>query len=146
MLVAVSDTGSGMSQDTIARAFEPFFTTKSVNKGTGLGLSQVHGFIRQSGGHINIYSELDRGTTIKLYLPRYFGAAAGQPTASKAPQKIQTGHEVILVVEDEQRARHISCESLRELGYTVLSADSGMEALKDHRLRAATSPCSSPIS
>ncbi len=130
VLAAVSDTGSGMSQDTIARAFEPFFTTKSVNKGTGLGLSQVHGFIRQSGGHINIYSELDRGTTIKLYLPRYFGAAAGQPTASKAPQKIQTGHEVILVVEDEQRARHISCESLRELGYTVLSADGGMEALR----------------
>jgi signal transduction histidine kinase/ActR/RegA family two-component response regulator len=129
VLVAVSDTGSGMSQETIARAFEPFFTTKSVNKGTGLGLSQVHGFIRQSGGHIKIYSELDRGTTIKLYMPRYFGAAADQ-LAPKAPQKIQTGNEVILVVEDEQRARQISCESLRELGYSVLSADNGMEALK----------------
>jgi len=129
--ICVTDTGTGMAADVIERAFDPFFTTKPVGKGTGLGLSQVFGFIKQSGGHVAIYSEPGEGTTVKLYLPRFAGseAVAIDRAVSNA---VPTGRleEVILVVEDEQRVRHLSVDALRELGYTVLSAPTPSEALK----------------
>lgn len=131
VLIAVTDTGSGMSAEVAAKAFDPFFTTKSVGKGTGLGLSQVFGFVRQSGGHVKIYSEPSYGTTVKVYLPRYYGEDAPSPT----PQRlgVATGgsrDEVILVVEDDERMRAYSAEALRELGYTVLQAANGDAALR----------------
>jgi signal transduction histidine kinase/CheY-like chemotaxis protein len=132
VLVAVTDSGCGMDPEVAAKAFEPFFTTKTVGKGTGLGLSQVHGFVKQSGGHVKIYSEPGEGTTIKLYLPRFFGAE--MPAAAKAAidQATLRGdvHEVILVVEDEERARQMTVETLRELGYTVQHADGAASALR----------------
>ncbi len=129
--ICVSDTGGGMPPETIERAFEPFFTTKEVGKGTGLGLSQVFGFVKQSGGHVAIYSEVGKGTTVKLYLPRHIGAAE----ELRRPEAVETipegrAEEIILVVEDEQRVRHYSVDALRELGYTALSAADGREALR----------------
>lgn len=131
VLVCVTDTGTGMTPDVIDRAFDPFFTTKAVGKGTGLGLSQVFGFVKQSGGHVAIYSEVAQGTTIKLYLPRFVGADAESPAIS-APDLPPEGKasEVILVVEDEQRVRHYAVDALRELGYTAISAASPLEALR----------------
>jgi signal transduction histidine kinase/CheY-like chemotaxis protein len=131
VLVCVTDTGTGMTPDTIDRAFDPFFTTKPVGKGTGLGLSQVFGFVKQSGGHVAIYSELGEGTTVKLYLPRFIGADAIE-TAASAPDALPIGSpgEIILVVEDEQRVRHYAVDALRELGYTAISAASPAEALR----------------
>jgi CheY-like chemotaxis protein len=119
-----------MSSEVIERAFDPFFTTKPVGKGTGLGLSQVFGFVKQSGGHIAIYSESGEGTTIKLYLPRFFGAAEPAHTAAvDADTPLGSTDEIILVVEDEQRVRHFSVDALRELGYTAISASGAAEAL-----------------
>ncbi|QKD06188.1 CHASE3 domain-containing protein [Mesorhizobium loti] len=129
VMIAVSDTGEGMSADIMAKAFEPFFTTKPVNKGTGLGLSQVFGFVKQSGGHVKIYSEPDQGTTIKIYLPRFFGAEeAAVPTGRNENPAPVT--ETILVVEDDVRVRASTTDALRELGYTVIHAGSGQEALQ----------------
>ena len=131
VMVAVSDTGSGMSPDVIAHAFDPFFTTKTVGKGTGLGLSQVYGFVKQSGGHVKIYSEPEQGTTVKMYLPHFFGA--GEPTTKAEPTNVvPTGNaqQIILVVEDEERVRQLTVEMLRELGYTVLHADGPASALR----------------
>ena len=130
VLIGITDTGQGMAADVIERAFDPFFTTKPVGKGTGLGLSQVFGFVKQSGGHIAIYSEIGEGTTIKLYLPRSF-AAIEPARAAQAEEEMPRGRadEVILVVEDEQRVRHFAVDALRELGYTALSAADGKEAL-----------------
>jgi signal transduction histidine kinase len=131
VLVAVTDTGSGMTKDVLAGAFEPFFTTKDVGHGTGLGLSQVYGFVKQSGGHIKIYSELGQGTTVKLYLPRLASPdAAGdgeivEPVLPKAERS-----EVVLVVEDEEAVRGFTVEMLRELGYGVLEAGNGRDALR----------------
>ena len=131
VLICVSDTGTGMAAEVIERAFDPFFTTKPVGKGTGLGLSQVFGFVKQSGGHIAIYSEIGEGTTIKLYLPRYFGSAEeSKPMQGGEDMPLGRVGEIILVVEDEQRVRHFSVDALRELGYTALSAPSGIEALR----------------
>ena len=129
VMVAVTDTGCGMSAETIARAFDPFFTTKTVGKGTGLGLSQVHGFVRQSNGHVKIYSEPGSGTTVKLYLPRFRG-----PEVSESPKRgkeLQGGRpeQVVLVVEDEEMVRELSVAALRELGYTVLEAPGAAAAL-----------------
>jgi signal transduction histidine kinase/CheY-like chemotaxis protein len=131
VLVAVSDTGAGMTQDVIARAFDPFFTTKPVNRGTGLGLSQVYGFVKQSGGHVKIYSEPGQGTVVKIYLPREITGpvteTTSQPFSSSAlPQG--RADEIILVVEDEERVRRTTVEALRELGYTVRHAGSADEA------------------
>ncbi|MBX3594900.1 MAG: PAS domain-containing protein [Sphingomonas sp.] len=128
--LTVGDTGSGMSDETAARAFDPFFTTKGVGKGTGLGLSQVFGFARQSGGHVSIDTRLGEGTRVTLLLPRHAGATAAAKVAM-AEGGIRTGSpdEVILVVEDEERVRAYSVEALRELGYTVLQAHDGREAL-----------------
>ncbi|WP_106638839.1 PAS domain-containing protein [Allosphingosinicella vermicomposti] len=130
VMIAVSDTGSGMPPDVIEKAFDPFFTTKSVGKGTGLGLSQVFGFVRQSGGHVKIYSEVGVGTTVKIYLPRFYGPEPQvQPKVVEAPRGGSLS-EVILVVEDEERVRNYSIEALRELGYTVVHAPSGPDALR----------------
>ncbi|RWP82663.1 MAG: response regulator [Mesorhizobium sp.] len=130
VMIAVSDTGSGMTPDVIAKAFEPFFTTKAVNKGTGLGLSQVFGFVKQSGGHVNIYSEPGEGTTIKIYLPRYFGAEEPAVTTRRGDNTAAPVTETILVVEDDARVRVSTTEAIRELGYTVIHAASGEEALQ----------------
>ncbi|UZK67827.1 PAS domain-containing hybrid sensor histidine kinase/response regulator [Sphingomonas sp. M1-B02] len=131
VLIAVSDTGTGMSAETLAKVFEPFFTTKEVGKGTGLGLSQVYGFVRQSNGHIRIYSEVGEGTTIKIYLPRLISegavAEADEPSVA-APT--HGGVETILVVEDHDDLRTFSTGILRELGYEVLEAANGHSALK----------------
>jgi CheY-like chemotaxis protein len=130
VLICVTDTGTGMSPEIAAKAFDPFFTTKDVGKGTGLGLSQVFGFIRQSGGNVKIFSEPGRGTTVKIYLPRYYGEAqpaAPKPTHAQSPGG--TPGEIVMVVEDEERVRNYSGEALRELGYTVVLASGGREAL-----------------
>ena len=126
----MTDTGSGMPAAVAEKAFEPFYTTKDVGKGTGLGLSQVYGFLKQSGGHAKIYSEAGVGTTVKLYLPRYLGPAAepGSPASIEALPFARDG-EVVLVVEDEERVRHLAVESLGELGYAVLEAGDGADAL-----------------
>ena len=130
VLIAVSDTGTGMAPETIAKVFEPFFTTKPVGKGTGLGLSQVFGYVKQSRGHIAIYSEVGQGTTVKIYLPRAFGNVEAE--AAKKANATPTGSmdEVVLLVEDDDRMREISVAGLRELGYTVLHASSGARGLQ----------------
>jgi PAS domain S-box-containing protein len=129
--IAVSDSGGGMPPEVAVRAFDPFFTTKPAGQGTGLGLSMVHGFVKQSGGHVKIYSEPGQGTTIKLYLPRWFGSMERRAGAAAVSNVLPMGtpNEIILVVEDEERVRRVSVEALRELGYTVLHAADGQEAL-----------------
>ena len=130
VVISVSDTGVGMDAQTVAQAFEPFFTTKPVGKGTGLGLSQVYGFVKQSGGHVKIYSELGQGTAVKLYLPRLAGDAAGE-TDSETPLNPEAAQEeTILVVEDDDDVRAYSADSLRDLGYRVLEAPDGQAALR----------------
>jgi len=129
VMLAVSDTGSGMTPEVRRRAFEPFFTTKDTGKGSGLGLAMVYGFVKQSGGHLKIYSELGHGTTIKLYLPvsdELIEPAALAPVAMP-PQP--TGCETILVVEDEADVRALVCRLLGGLGYRVLQAGDGKAAL-----------------
>ncbi len=130
VLVAVSDTGTGMAADVVAKAFDPFFTTKAPGKGTGLGLSQVFGFVRQSGGHVKIYSEAGHGTTLKIYLPRFHGPEEAPPEAPRRAGRGSHGTETILVVEDDERMRACSVESLRELGYDVSHAPGGADALR----------------
>lgn len=132
VMVSVTDSGTGMPPDVVERAFDPFFTTKGVGKGTGLGLSQVFGFIKQSRGHVKIYSEPGEGTVIKIYMPRYYGAeaAVGMTVAAPAELPRAQGEEIILVVEDEERVRHMSVDSLRELGYTIVQASDGEQALE----------------
>jgi nitrogen-specific signal transduction histidine kinase/CheY-like chemotaxis protein len=131
VLIAVGDSGVGMSPEIIVRAFDPFFTTKSVGKGTGLGLSQVYGFVRQSGGHVKIYSEIGVGTTVKIYLPRHYGR---EEVGAIRPIPVGlyrgTRSEVVLVVEDEERVRDISLEALRDLGYTAIGVPDPGEAVR----------------
>ncbi len=131
VLIAVTDTGSGMPQEVIAKAFDPFFTTKTVGKGTGLGLSQVYGFVKQSGGHVKLYSEAGQGTTVKVYLPRLLGAAGDRAQDNAAPgMPLGEQQEVVLVVEDEPAVRQFSADALGELGYRVLEADGAAAALR----------------
>jgi CheY-like chemotaxis protein len=128
--LAVTDTGSGMSEDTMARAFEPFFTTKPMGQGTGLGLSMVYGFARQSEGYARLTSGLNQGTTLRLYLPRYRGKITemdSRPPQSPAAHPV-TAHTV-LVVEDEPVVRGLMMELLAELGYQGLEAGDGNSAL-----------------
>jgi CheY-like chemotaxis protein len=129
VMVAISDTGAGMKPDIVVRAFDPFFTTKPAGSGTGLGLSQVYGFVKQSRGHIKIYSELGAGTTVKIYLPRLLN---GEPKKGKiaAPISVRMGDasETILLVEDDPLVRRLTTEALRELGYTVFDSESASEA------------------
>jgi CheY-like chemotaxis protein len=127
--ICVTDTGSGMTPDVLDHAFEPFFTTKEPGHGTGLGLSQVYGFVKQSGGHVKIYSEIGHGTSIKMYFPRYHGTI---PTAASEPDDVfPEGEtvETILVVEDDADLRTYICDVLRDLNYRVLSAPSAQGAL-----------------
>jgi signal transduction histidine kinase len=130
VLIAVADTGIGMDQLTLEKAFEPFFTTKDVGKGTGLGLSQVYGFVRQSSGHVKIYSEIGAGTTVKIYLPRHLGETDGAKADSLPQVARSIGTESILVVEDDEALREYATEILRELGYRVVEAGSGAGALE----------------
>jgi CheY-like chemotaxis protein len=135
VVICISDSGTGMTKDVLARAFEPFFTTKEVGQGTGLGLSQVYGFAKQSGGHIKIYSEPGQGTTVKLYVPRLHGDSGLDLEAEGgARPSLSRGSETILVVEDEDDVRTYSTEILRELGYRVLNAAGSEAALRilDH--------------
>ncbi|MGO4523647.1 ATP-binding protein [Microvirga sp. 2MCAF35] len=128
--VSVSDTGTGMDKATMEKVFEPFFTTKAAGKGTGLGLSQVYGFVRQSNGHVRIYSELGEGTTIKIYLPRLIGSVEEPDEApAQRPAMVKGSGETILVVEDEPALRAYAIEALRDLGYRALEAANGREAL-----------------
>jgi signal transduction histidine kinase len=128
LLIAVSDTGSGMPREVQEKAFDPFFTTKQPGQGTGLGLSQVYGFVKQSGGEIKIYSEVGQGTTIRIYLPR---AAAALETVgqSEAPLVGSSGSETVLVVEDECDVRSYLVETLKDLNYRVREAANGAAAL-----------------
>jgi CheY-like chemotaxis protein len=129
VLVAVTDTGKGMSEEVRARAFEPFFTTKGVGAGTGLGLSMVYGFVKQLGGHIQLYSEEDKGTTIRIYLPAVgsAGVESFQKAALKAPAH---GTERILVVEDDERVRRVAVARLMTAGYSVLEASDAARAIE----------------
>ena len=131
VVICVSDNGVGMDKNTLAQVFEPFFTTKEPGKGTGLGLSQVYGFVKQSGGHVKLYSELEQGTTVKIYLPRLLiedhsvDHASIQKTAPEG-----TTEETILVVEDDDDVRTYSVDILRELGYRVIEAHDGPSAIR----------------
>ena len=130
VLVGVTDTGTGMSRETLESAFEPFFTTKPAGQGTGLGLSQVYGFVKQSGGHVKIYSEAGHGTTIKIYLPRFAGAVAARQKAEDADAVPAHGSgEHIFVVEDDKDVREYIVEALRGLNYTVSEAADAEQAL-----------------
>jgi CheY-like chemotaxis protein len=127
-MIAVSDTGHGIPAAILEKVFEPFFTTKGIGKGTGLGLSMVYGFVKQSNGHIKIYSEEGHGTTIKIYLPRAGGQAeAASEHAAVAPKG---GTETILVVEDDPLVRNYVATQLSGLGYTTLAAANATEALE----------------
>jgi PAS domain S-box-containing protein len=130
VMLAVADTGTGIAPEDLGRVFEPFFTTKGPGKGSGLGLSMVYGFMKQSGGHIKIYSEIGHGTVVRLYFPRT-GTAAAASDAPEAPGPLETAAhgELILVVEDNADVRRTAVSQLRDLGYRTLEAGSGKEAL-----------------
>jgi signal transduction histidine kinase len=131
VMLAVSDTGSGMLPEVLAKVFEPFFTTKDIGQGTGLGLSMVFGFVKQSGGHVKIYSEPGEGTTVKLYLPRVRSTEDAAADSIEAPRVLGgSANETILVVEDETDVRRLAVETLAELGYRVFEAEDGHAALR----------------
>jgi signal transduction histidine kinase len=131
IMIGIADTGMGMDKATQERAFDPFFTTKDVGKGTGLGLSQVYGFVRQSEGHVKIYSEPGEGTTIKIYLRRHVGEEDQKTVQDRLPDAARAiGRETILVAEDDDSLRSYTTEILRELGYVVLEARDGRSALQ----------------
>jgi CheY-like chemotaxis protein len=128
VMLAITDTGTGISDEVKARVFEPFFSTKGVGQGTGLGLSTCYGIIKQSGGHISVYSELGRGTTFKIYLPQ-LESQAKIPILRLDSPDLPRGTETILLVEDDPALREMAATLLRRLGYTVLTAANGVEAL-----------------
>jgi PAS domain S-box-containing protein len=130
VVVCVSDTGVGMDKATLARVFEPFFTTKEPGKGTGLGLSQVYGFVKQSGGHVKVYSEQGEGTTVKIYLPRLMSEADVEEVQPAVTAPEGSREETIMVVEDDDDVRTYSVEILRELGYRVVEAHDSPSALR----------------
>ncbi len=127
--IAVSDTGEGMSADTLAKAFEPFFTTKPIGQGTGLGLSMVYGFVQQSGGHVRIESEVGKGTRVALYLPRAVDSVAEAPVEDQGGQGSQTGGETVLVVEDDPTVRLMVVTALHDWGYGMIQTASAHEAI-----------------
>jgi CheY-like chemotaxis protein len=128
VMIAVTDTGCGMPPDVMSRAFDPFYTTKDVGQGTGLGLSQVHGFAKQSHGHVKIYSEVDVGTTLKIYLPRDTSNAAEEPAQTKADMVAPDQRRRVLVVEDDMDVRQFVLSVLQELGYETIEAGSAASA------------------
>jgi CheY-like chemotaxis protein len=132
VMIAVTDSGTGMPKSVVDRAFEPFYTTKEIGKGTGLGLSMIYGFIKQSGGHIKIYSEEGQGTTVKMYLPRLLREANDEEDSGSLTPGFETSprQETILVVEDDDDVRAYTVDCLRELGYRVLEAHDGPSALR----------------
>jgi CheY-like chemotaxis protein len=127
-MLAVSDTGCGMSEETKRHLFEPFFTTKPQGSGTGLGLSTVYGIVKQSGGAVEVMSEVDEGTTVRIYLPQLEGGDEPAPAAA-APASEPRGTETILVVEDHADVRRVAAEFLRSYGYQVVEAENGEQAL-----------------
>jgi two-component system cell cycle sensor histidine kinase/response regulator CckA len=126
-LLAVSDSGCGMTPEVQGRAFEPFFTTKGVGKGTGLGLAVVHGIVKGAGGHVAVYSEVGVGTTFKVYLPRAEGTAEARPSAGLP---VPGGRETVLLVEDDGAIRNLAGRVLEGCGYAVIAAQDGQEALR----------------
>lgn len=137
VMISVTDTGTGMSSEVIEKAFDPFYTTKGLGKGTGLGLSQVYGYVKQTGGHIRIYSEIDRGTTFKIYLPRFLGEVAKASVYAEPGADLPhaEGSKIVLVVEDDEQVRTMTVDALRDLGYIVVQASSGKEALQQLELQ-----------
>ena len=134
VVLCVTDTGTGIPTEIIERVFEPFFTTKETGEGSGLGLAMVHGFVKQSGGHVRIYSEEGHGTTVKIYLPRLLteemaASPAALPLDESVAPRARKG-ETILLVEDNEGVRHYAKEVLEELGYLILSAEDASEALQ----------------
>jgi CheY-like chemotaxis protein len=129
--ICVTDTGSGMPPEVVARAFEPFYTTKPVGQGTGLGLSMIYGFVKQSAGHVDISSEIGKGTTVRLYLPRYQGEADREATEARLAAAPRAEHgETVLIVDDEPSIRLLITEVLGELGYTAIEVADGAAGLK----------------
>jgi CheY-like chemotaxis protein len=129
--ICVSDTGTGMTADVIARAFDPFFTTKPIGQGTGLGLSMVYGFARQSAGQVRIYSEVGEGTSVHLYLPRHPGEWEDEETEPQLDRSLKAGAgETVLVVDDEPSVRMLIAEVLDDLGYSAIEAADGVAGLK----------------
>ncbi|MFL4981544.1 MAG: ATP-binding protein [Xanthobacteraceae bacterium] len=138
IMIGVSDTGTGMPADVLSRAFEPFFTTKEVGKGTGLGLSMIYGFVKQSGGHARIYSEVGVGTVVRLYLPRSHVPAEAGAVRHRPAGALPTGGETILLVEDDPLVRKHTEHQLVDLGYRVVAAENAAEALD--RVKEGTMP------
>jgi PAS domain S-box-containing protein len=138
VLLSVTDTGVGMEPEVRQRVFEPFFTTKPPGQGTGLGLAIVYGIVRQTGGHVTVYSEPRRGTSFKIYLPRVIDAGESAATAPPAADAAHGGTETVLLAEDEEALRRLAHEVLESAGYTVLTASSGEEALRVAGSRPAT--------
>jgi CheY-like chemotaxis protein len=132
VMLAVSDTGTGMTPEVISKVFEPFFTTKPLGQGTGLGLSMVYGFVKQSGGHVTIDSAPEQGSTVKIYLPRFIHeeARSDGPTPVVVAARAHGSRETILVVEDDEEVRRSSVEALREIGYEVLEAGDAMDGVR----------------
>jgi CheY-like chemotaxis protein len=128
VVLSINDTGAGMDPETISHIFEPFFTTKEQGKGTGLGLSTVYGIVKQSGGHISVSSKRGRGTTFKVWLPRVEQEA--EPPNREESNQLPRGTETVLLVEDDELVRKFAGRVLRELGYTLLEASNGEEALE----------------
>jgi Histidine kinase-, DNA gyrase B-, and HSP90-like ATPase/Response regulator receiver domain len=130
--LCVSDTGTGMSSDVAARAFDPFYATKPLGEGTGLGLSMVYGFVRQSGGQVRIYSEIGKGTTVCLYLPRYLKTDTDAEDHDLVLADLPHGdsRKTVLVVDDEPSILTLVAEMLTEIGYTAIEASGGVAALK----------------
>ncbi len=129
VMVAFTDTGGGIPAEILERVFDPFFTTKDPGKGTGLGLSQVHGFLKQSKGHVKVYSEPSIGTTVKLYLPRAQGDAPHAPAPTAMIDRTESAGGLVLVVEDDAAVRAFACDALRDLGHQVIEADNVANAL-----------------
>lgn len=132
VMLTISDTGTGMTDEVKAHLFEPFFTTKAPGKGTGLGLATCFGIVKQNNGHIHVQSEVGHGTTFTIYLPQVKSAAEPQPASVKRPDTVG-GHETLLIVEDEQAVREMAVLALRNKGYTVFEAENGEEGLRTTR-------------